>query len=139
MQIFRPVVCLSFRTFPAWLADHWRDIYYGIRNVLRWTPVIWFDEDFDWACLAEVMEFKLNLMAEEFHSHGHHLNSELDARRCRTCAILLRRLIDDNYWEEAIKRFGESRLAATHSSQVQKNDQRYLGLLLGKYMNHWWD
>lgn len=139
MKIFRPVVRLRFTTVHRWLWDHIRDIYWGIRNIIRWTPVIWFDEDFDWSNLAEVMEFKLRLMEKEFRERGHHVGSDLDAKRCRICSDLLKRLIEDKYWENACKRFGESTLAATHASTQQKNDQAYLGLILGKYMNHWWD
>ena len=33
------------------------DIYLGIKNTIKYLPVIWFDRDFDWEYLARLMEF----------------------------------------------------------------------------------
>jgi hypothetical protein len=139
MQIFRPIVRLRLRTIHTWLWDHVRDIYYGFRNIIRWTPVIWFDEDSDWSNLADVMEFKLRLMEKEFRERGHNVNSDRDAKQCRICADLLKRLNADDYWKHAVKRFGKTTLAAKHAHQHSKSDKAYLGLMIGKYLNHWWD
>jgi hypothetical protein len=46
---------------------------------------------------------------------------------------------DDNYFDNAASRFGKNKYAAEFASKHQAADQRYFGLLLGKYMNHWWD
>lgn len=115
------------------------DIRDGICNVFRWSKVIWFDSDYDWEYLAEVMEYKLRRMSKGFKEHGHHVNADLDAHRMLVCAELLKRLREDEYWQNAQIRFGKSTLAANHSQMVQKNDQKYLGVILGKYLNHWWD
>ena len=102
-------------------------------------PVIWFDRDYDWLDLASVMEYKLRRSAVYFEKYGHHVGSDLDARRMRVCAQILKRLQDDDYFENAQKRFGDTRQAADFASKQSKNDKLYLGMLIGKYLNHWWD
>jgi hypothetical protein len=115
------------------------DIWDGVCNVCRWAPVIWDDADFDWEHLAKVMEYKLRRQAHLEEAVGHHVGSRLDAKRMRVCADLLRRLQADEYWTNAVSRFGETPAAAKFSHNQQKSDQRYLGLILGKYLTHWWD
>lgn len=120
------------------LRNAWRDLCNGLRNLRRWAPVIWWDADFDWDFLAEIMERKLRWMAEDTRN-WHVCGAELDRKRMLLCAELLRRLRDDEYWRNAVKRYGETSLAADAARRQQREDQRYLGVVLGKYLNHWWD
>lgn len=97
------------------------DVYSGIKNIIRWTPVIWNDQDFDWAYMASIMEYKLRRMHKLFKTHGHHINSEKDAQKMLICAELLHRLIEDNHDKQ--------------SNQYCKD----FGILMGKHMLSWWD
>lgn len=153
----------------------WHDLTNGIANLVRWFPLVWRDRDWDWSYMAQMMEYKLNRMSDTFSKYGHHKNNKLDAKRCRICAILLRRLLDDEYYElaggararedmahlmehgfdtepcedhpghvEMVRRNEpipreEARLYYKRARALQMNDQKYLGILLGKYLNHWWD
>lgn len=115
------------------------DIWYGIGNIIRWTPVIWKDRDFDWLYLAAVMEYKLTRMARLFDD-GHLMNHDRKARECRVAATLLQRLLADEYDDayEAVPK--HELLKWLRANELRrKNDQRYLGLLIGKYMRGWWD
>ncbi len=130
----------------------------GVKNLVRWAPIIWRDRDWDWSFLAKIMEYKLGRMAHLEETVGHHTTSLRDARHMRICKELLRRLREDNYWDNACKRYGvkwdpdeQGMLGGnfkprTHipyicdqSKQQAENDQKYLGLLLGKYLRNWWD
>jgi hypothetical protein len=138
-MIFRvPYRWLSRRFFTNiwWIIT---DITGGICNVIRWTPVIWFDADFQWDYLAHVMEYKLRRSARLELTVGHHTNSKRDGKRMLICADLLKRLRADEYWDNAVKRFGESTQAAKFCAAQQKADQQYLGNLIGKHFTHWWD
>ncbi len=126
----------------SWLRqifDAWYNFRRGVGNLWRWAPVIWGDEDFDWAFIARVLEFKLRKHAEHERVSGHHVDSQKSAHQMLVCAELLRRLDDDGYWENAQKRFGCSSLSAKFCCQQMRSDQRYLGLLIGKYLTSWWD
>jgi len=116
-----------------------RSIYYGIQNVVRWIPVIWDDQDWDWIFLARILEYKLRRMSYHELTYGHHTTSKRDAKQQLICANLLARLVKDDYYENAELRFGNSTIAYKHGDSTARNDQRYLGLLLGKYLRNWWD
>ncbi len=121
------------------LMTMYRNLYHGIANIFRWAPIIWFDQDWDWSYLATIMEYKLRRSAHLEETTGHHVGSLRDARNMRTCAELLHRLQEDNYYENAMKRFGHNRFAGVFAQRQQRSDQHYLGLILGKYLTHWWD
>jgi hypothetical protein len=137
---------LPFRVPYRWIPRCWwknisfiaYDLWRGPINIFRWAKLIWFDRDFDWVLMARLMEVKLTRMADVFEN-GRHTNYKLDARRCRMCAQLLKRLRDDNYFEKAQSIFGQSKYAAEHAKYMQAQDQRYLGMVIGKYLTHWWD
>ncbi len=112
------------------------DIPRGMGNIVRWVPIIWNDRDWDWAYLAIVMEYKLRRMSENF-SQGHHVGSAKDARQCLVAAELLRRLNEDNYYLQPYTR--NTKYDYLRGDATAKNDQQYLGLLIGKYLRQWWD
>lgn len=130
-----------WRTWRRNIACIVTDIIEGIKNVIRWTPIIWYDVDYDCGSLCRIMEYKLRRMGRYFNEDGHLVNSHLNARRCLVCAELLRRINEDDlwHWQNAKVRFGDGEIAAKFSVQHERADQAYLGLLLGKYLRHWWD
>ncbi len=119
----------------------------GLCNVWRWTPVIWDDQDWDWQFLAKIMEYKLRRMAARFEQGKHHVGTIKEAKRMKVCAELLKRLQEDNYFENAgysrlgwnYKSDAEKTRIVNHMMKMQKNDQAYLGKILGKFLCHWWD
>jgi hypothetical protein len=102
MKIFSvPYRWLPRTIFPniSWI---FQDIYYGFKNVIRWTPVIWFDSYGDWTFLATVMEYKLRRMSK-LMKHSYHINADKVAKRLLICAELSKKLIADEYIEPLTK------------------------------------
>lgn len=102
------------------------DILYGIKNLIRWFPIIWRDRDWDWVFLAEMMEYKLRRMSENLNKN---VRGE-DARQCLLCAELLKRLRADD--------ISDKRLWYIHEIRMDEW-QKMLGRYLGKYLRNWWD
>lgn len=115
----------------------------GIKNVVRWAPVIWDDQDYDWAFLAKIMEYKLRRSSQLEFTFGHHTNSARDGRNMLVCAELLKRLREDRYYEEAKdpfdNKYDEVRVRVLQSMRQSKSDQEYLGKMIGKWLTFWWD
>src|SRR4051812_6087456 len=88
------------RTIWTNIDSCWWDFRHGIHNLWRWLPVIWFDHDFDWAFTGLILEIKLRRLADCMEN-GYHLNGARDAKQARTCAALLKRLRDDDYFDNA--------------------------------------
>lgn len=80
-----------------------RDIYWGVRNLWRWLPVIWRDQDFDWDALAEIMRVKLLWMAEDTKT-WHVVGADKNRKQMLICADILRRIQSG-----ASRRFAEYR------------------------------
>lgn len=125
------------RTIIPNLTSAGYDIFYGVINIIRWIPVIWSDRDYDWAFLAQIMEYKLRRMSKLFEN-GHHVLSHRDSRRMLICAELLKRLHTESY---ACYRNG----LPINKANVQRDElvgmyyQEYLGKIIGKYLRGWWD
>lgn len=112
----------------------------GPRNVIRWAPIIWLDDDSEWSNLAEIMEFKIGRMAEGFEKWGNHVGSEKDACRMRICALLLKRLREENYSDNAAKGFGYGTKAwAKEWGNVANQDNDLLFTIMKKHWRGWWN
>ena len=101
----------------------------GLCNIIRWTPIIWGDEDFDWCFLARVMEWKLHTMSSFFQKYGHHIGSSRDARQMLICAELLRRLREDE---------SDGLDGLVHEKRM-RGWQMMCGAIIGKHLRNWWD
>ncbi|MDE1971110.1 MAG: hypothetical protein KGI50_06085 [Patescibacteria group bacterium] len=113
------------------------DLRNGIINIFKWLPVIWFDQDWDWSYLATIMEFKLRNMSKSAE-HWSTLSHKVHQRRMLVCAEILKRLDKDEYWDNMQKVFADKKHAALMAEIQSKGDQKYFGILIGKYMREWW-
>lgn len=83
------------------IKDTPRNIKYGIENLIKWFPVIWQDRDWDHYYLYVILHHKLKRM-EHLHIHYSHLMSgSQTAKEIKRCIILLERLMEDKYHENA--------------------------------------
>ena len=121
------------------LSHIWYDLTHGPFNVLRWAKVIWFDADFDQTFLLDILEYKFRRMAESFETGKITRGWHNQSRQLRICQTLVHRLQEDNYVENAQIFFGDTRAATFEGIGVQKHDQEYLGQIIGKHLNTWWD
>jgi hypothetical protein len=129
-----------FDTIHKNLGSACYDIRHGIYNILRWTPVIWFDLDCDWTFLNEILEYKFRRMAKSIGDEGHLVRSARYGRQLTVCAELCKRMREDKYAENASRTFPDRGTDWAKSIRRSKDqDNRYLGLLIGKYYRHWWD
>lgn len=74
-----------------------RYCYYGIHNIIRWTPILWRDRDWDHSYIYEILAFKLKNQAEHIGKWDNHTTAAYDASRMMMCVRLIDRLKDDYY------------------------------------------
>lgn len=108
----------------------WYYLCRGVRNVFRYAPVVWHDEDFDWAGLATVMEYKFRKMAES-HKRERLVDSEKYEKELRICAEHLKRLLEDELGERGT-------LIYNFYNERMKGHQREVGRRIGRHLMHWW-
>jgi len=79
----------------------------SIKNILRWIPIIWKDRDWDHTFLYIILYFKLSNMEKYLRKYGHSTNAEKDADKIKVCINLLKRLMDDEYYDMVFKKHHE--------------------------------
>jgi hypothetical protein len=89
--------------------------------MIRWTPIIWKDRDFDWEYMADIIEYKLRRMNKFFETYGNRMDSTKQAREMLIAAELLRRIKSDD------------------NPKMTSEYCRMLGRLMGRKMLTWWD
>lgn len=103
----------------------------GFKNIVKWFPVIFFDDWIDWSYLTRIMEFKLRDMSVNFKNRGCHVNSDRDAKNALICAILLRRITEDDYLGMGS--------ATRNPDDILNDDVEYLFKVMNKHLLRWWD
>jgi len=96
------------------IKDFFRNIKLGIPNLIKWTPVIWKDRDWDQHFLYVILQFKLKQMEQLQRKYGISTNSKDYADQMKVCILLLERIIKSDYLMNTLKpheeKWGESKL-----------------------------
>lgn len=66
-------------------------------RLLAWIPVLWEDEDYDYAHLLGLMKFKISRMRKHIAEHSNHANAEKDVKRMRLAELLIGRILASDY------------------------------------------
>lgn len=78
----------------------------GVQNVIKWLPIIWHDVDCDYHYLYKILHFKLKNMQEYLESdYAVAADAKKTARQIMTAKNLCKRLIDDDYLDNALQRY----------------------------------
>ena len=110
-------------------------IYYGIKNLIRWFPIIWQDRDWDWTYLVIMLEHKLAGIEKQLEI-GNHTYWKKDWKRVHYAKLLCDRIMEDEYWESK-NISGEEDFM--HEEYMIKQDISELTTTLNKYLRYWWD
>lgn len=74
----------------------------GISNIIRYFPVIWSDEDYDYEPLYKLLYYKLKFMEDFYRSDKTYSVDALKvADEIKICKNLSKRLYEDNYLTNA--------------------------------------
>lgn len=83
-----------FRQYcPWWL----REFIRGIRNIIRWIPVIYRDRDWDHSYIFEILKFKLKNQRQYIVENNRHEGVDRDNRDITLCLNLIEKVQNDYY------------------------------------------
>lgn len=121
---------------------NYKSLYKGIKNIIRWTPIIWKDRDSDYEFIERVLYYKLANTYNFFVSKNSITNWEVKEQKealkaLRICIVILERRL--NYFYVDICENIDSPHIIKYSFEIEKRDKERLGYLMGKYISHWWD
>lgn len=115
----------------------------GIKNLIKWFPVVWRDRDWDEFYLLHAMEFKFKNMSHLHKNYSHLENAELYASQLARAAELTNRIKNDrlHYSEEVetLHNQGKVREAMELEHELYTKDLEELTTLMKENLHHWWD
>ncbi len=109
------------------------------KNILRWLPIIWKDEQWDYYYIFEILKHKLIFTAEHTRKYGYHVNSNYDADRMMLCVRLIEKIQNEEYMEVLINDNNLTNEKIDAAYNKQKKTSRLLFKLLDKHIEGWWD
>jgi len=91
--------------------NNWRNLKYGIKNLIAYFKLIWNDRDYDYVFWLKMNRLKFSRMENTIRNHGNHVDSSKDADNINDAIKIIDRMLEDNYHERAFmlhdKKWGE--------------------------------
>ena len=145
--------CVYWLTHPKYAIQ---SFFERIGKLIRYFPIIWCDEDYDWTYIYCLLAYKLQRMSDGFYEWGHHVNSDNYAREMKIAAALCKRIADSDYiflnkdsycgnpklgpWlQQGMKWKGHNQAPYFYDDYMLKQDLEYLHRLLTRKVRSWWD
>jgi hypothetical protein len=126
--------------------DQIRSIYFKTRriirktkNLLRWLPIIWRDEQWDHYYIFEILKHKLIIMSNAIRENGNHTLAEYDADRMMLAVRLIEKVQNEDYLIEFIDDDNLTKEKIIAGERKHKKAKRILFKLLENYIERWWD
>jgi len=110
-----------------------------IKNLLRWFPIIWNDEQWDHYFIFEVLKHKLIFTAEHTRKYGYHVNSKYDADRMMLCVRLIEKVQNEEYMNVLADDDHLTKEKIDAAYNKQRKARQLLFKVLDKYVEGWWD
>lgn len=133
------------------------DIFYGIKNIITYAPLIYRDRDWDFSYIDIMLRFKLKRMSELLRIKDRHTTTQQHVKQINFCIKLLDRLIADDYTHpeylnhlDVIVTNGTFKSKRLYTDEQFKKwmewenhwksrDRRLLYKILDKHIEEWWD
>lgn len=77
-----------------------KDFMNGVKNLVRWFPVIWKDRDWDDHFIWKVMMQKLKFQSKYIGDNDRHMSAKRDAEIMMTCVRLMEKVKEEYYGME---------------------------------------
>lgn len=110
-----------------------------IKNIIRWIPILWKDQDWDHFFIYEILKNKLKFQSEHIRKYGYHTRSEKDAAEIDYAIQLIEivqyeKMMDDAFNNE---NWNEDELDAAIDAHNQKRKELFQ--YLEQNIEKWWD
>jgi hypothetical protein len=79
-----------------------KNIIRGIKNLWKWRKTIYYDRDWDYWYIYEMLKVKLKFNAEYAEKYGYHENSINDAHMMRYIADLIDKVQSESYIDQSL-------------------------------------
>lgn len=109
--------------FRKFLDKYFRYPFYdfkqGIKNLIKWFPVIWKDRNWDSDYIFSIIKHKLTTQSEYIEKRGIHVDALYDANKMKLCVRLIDKIQSSEY-ELEYQNYQVSKLDALSKEQQDK-------------------
>jgi hypothetical protein len=84
-----------------------RCIKYGLENFYNWFKLIWFDRDWDYYFLQQIIKFKIKRMIKHITKYNSHTEWKRDVKSMQFVVDCLERIEKDDYRKKLLDRHEE--------------------------------
>ena len=106
-----------------------------IRTIIKWMPILWYDEDWDFYYVYNILQKKLEFVEKNMLNSSLE-NNKLYANKIRTAIRLIEIVKEEKYFDEVLMEDDWSKI----KKAIAKQDKAKK--LLFNYLNHniesWW-
>jgi hypothetical protein len=81
---------------PSWL----KEFLTGCKNLIKWSPTIWKQRDWDYCFIFDVLQKKIEFQRKELISSNRHTRIETDNRDMTIVLNLIERVRNEHYGTE---------------------------------------
>ena len=113
---------------------HWRIRYFleGVKNIIRWTPTIYHDRDWDGNYILKILQKKIEFQRKELVNANRHTEIERDNRYMTLTLNLLERVREEHYqfecmdyWHDTISFADVPGKSGLKSIEVETKTERF--------------
>jgi len=124
-----------FKKVKSNISNRTVEVAYGIKNLIKWFPIIWKDRQWDHYFIHVILKHKLSLMRNHFIKYNIHRNSLLDAKKMDLCVKLLNRIIAEDYYHKV----DQGLESYEKAEDLIEQDLDLLYKTIRKNVRGWWD
>lgn len=79
------------------IKDFYYNLKYYIKNIIKWSPTLWNDRDWDHSYIFEVLKFKIEQTSKYINKHKRYEGYERDVERMNLCVRLINKYLSSDY------------------------------------------
>lgn len=113
-----------------------------IKNIVRWIPILWHDEDWDYFYIYNLLQNKLLYVKKHILEQNSHLDSKHVASRIQTAINLIDKVKTEYYIDDFIEKremgsFSDEELIKAFKKHEKA--RKVLFQFLSHNLHHWWE
>lgn len=119
-----------------------RNFRIGVRNLIRWFPLVWGYRRWDWSYMTKIQAYMLRDLADGCEDAF--VGSEAEVKRMRYVADILEREARDDDSELALALIGIPSSTLTFTDDARLQEARRLDLdrayrMMARHLFSWWN
>ena len=113
-----------------------------LRRIIKWIPILWYDEDWDYFYIYTILQKKLQLTRKYMLQQDKHADSKHVASRIQIAIDLIEKIKTEAYLDEFFEMHDSGKYSREQLDRVLNKHDKAKSLLfkfLNHNLHHWWD